>query len=458
MATTAAIMVNPGLSCAARWNIEAAFHGGNRSLSLCADEGIDRLPHIVDDRSDRAWKERMEQRPHTKPQGAPAMAALERALRSLRGSMDLLAPSNHPAAAVRERTDLITRRVRLIAGIFAVLTLAWTPIDAYTIRWPYWGEVMLGRVVAAALFAGLALRPGHWPRFNATLEVTLLVAIPLGFFLYTNNVLSISGYFGGAGGMLAVTTAYFFLPFLVAAGLGIFPLTASEAVLPAGLAIGAMALAVELWPQFLGGQSGLATIWRIVLIAGIATLAGMSQLRFLLRLTAAAMRDGLTGLLARRVGEELLDNQFAYAKRQDLPFALLFIDLDRFKSINDQFGHKAGDDVLSNTGRVFAQVFRRQDVAIRWGGEEFVVGLPGTDAASAEIIAHRLGEIGLGQRPDGLPVTASIGIAERKSDGIDRLRALTELADSRMYQAKQAGRNRVCFRGEPQLWRRQAGV
>jgi PleD family two-component response regulator len=57
-----------------------------------------------------------------------------------------------------------------------------------------------------------------------------------------------------------------------------------------------------------------------------------------------------------------------------------------------------------------------------------------------------------------VPVTASIGVAERKSDGIDRLRALTDLADGRMYQAKQAGRNRVCFRGEPLLWRPQPGI
>ena len=407
----------------------------------------------------------MEQRGHQEPQGAPAMAGM-RALsllpagvrQSVRDSRDLFLPHNHPAAAMRERTDLIARRVRLIAGLFAVLTLAWIPIDAYTIRWPYWGEVMAGRVAVALLFAGLALRPGHWPRFGAALEVALLAAIPLAFFLYTNDVLSISGYSGGPGGALAVSTAYFYLPFIVAVGLGIFPLTALEAMLPAGLAVGAMALAVEVWPQFLGGQSGLATLWRIVLTAGIATLAGMSQLRFLLRLTSEAMRDGLTGLLTRRVGEELLDHQFAYARRQDLPFALLFVDLDRFKSINDQFGHKAGDDVLSSAGRMFTQLFRRQDVVIRWGGEEFVIGLPGTDGAGAEIIVRRLATLGLGERPDGAPVTASIGVAERKSDGIDRLRALTELADSRMYQAKQAGRNRVCFRGEPFLWRLQPGI
>jgi GGDEF domain-containing protein len=65
---------------------------------------------------------------------------------------------------------------------------------------------------------------------------------------------------------------------------------------------------------------------------------------------------------------------------------------------------------------------------------------------------RRLGEMGLGRRPDHARVTASIGIAERKADGIDRLRGLTELADGRMYQSKKAGRNRFCFRGEPQAW------
>lgn len=280
----------------------------------------------------------------------------------------------------------------------------------------------------------------------------MLVAAPLGFFLYANDVLSTSGYSDGPGGMLAVSTAYFYLPFVVAAGLSIFPLTALEAVLPAGLAIGAMAVAVEVWPQFLGGQSGIATVWRIILIAGIAVLAGMSQLHFLLRLTAEAMRDGLTGLLTRRVGEELLDHQFAHAKRQDLPFALLFVDLDRFKQVNDRFGHKAGDGVLRVVGQTLLQACRRQDVVIRWGGEEFVIGLPGTDAAAAELIVKRLADLGLGGRPDNMPVTASIGVAERQIDGVDRLRSLIEFADRRMYEAKQAGRNSYCFLGRPVPW------
>ena len=200
---------------------------------------------------------------------AAAAALLERS----RPFLDLLLPANHSAAAIRERNTLVTRRVRLVAAVFAVLTLAWIPIDAVTIPWPYWGDIMIGRVAVALAFFALALRPGHWPRLGAAFEVTLLIAPPLGFFLYTNDVLSVSGYHGA----LAISAAYFQLPLVIAAGLSIFPLTALEALLPAALAIAAMAVSVQVWPQFLGGQSGLTTVWRIILIGGTAGLAGMSR-------------------------------------------------------------------------------------------------------------------------------------------------------------------------------------
>jgi diguanylate cyclase (GGDEF)-like protein len=362
---------------------------------------------------------------------------------------NLLLARNHPPAVVRERTDLIARRVRQIAALFAVLTLAWIPIDAVTVPWPHWGEIMIGRAVTALALAGLALRPAGFPRrLGAALDVGLLVAVPLAFFLYANNVLSISGYHG----LLAVSTAYFYLPFIIAAGLGIFPLTALEAALPAALAFGAMAFAVDAWPQFLGGQSGVATLWRLLLIAGIAVLAGMSQLRFLLRLTEQATRDGLTNLLVRGTGEEILENQFAYAQRHDQPFAVLFIDIDHFKSVNDEFGHEAGDTALRAVASQITRAFRHQDVLIRWGGEEFVIGLPGANLVNAEIAVLRLAKLGIGLRPDYRPITASIGVAERQADGIDSLAAMVERADARMYEAKKAGRNRYVFQAGAKLW------
>jgi diguanylate cyclase (GGDEF)-like protein len=178
----------------------------------------------------------------------------------------------------------------------------------------------------------------------------------------------------------------------------------------------------------------------------------MSQLRFLLRLTEQATRDGLTHLLLRGVGAEMLENQFAYARRRDLPFALLFIDIDRFKSINDTHGHDAGDAALRAVAAGLAQAFRRQDVLVRWGGEEFVVGLPGANPENVEVALRRLASLGIGLRPDGTPITASIGVAERQSDAAGSLDALVECADARMYEAKSAGRNRYVFRAGPKGW------
>jgi diguanylate cyclase (GGDEF)-like protein len=193
-------------------------------------------------------------------------------------------------------------------------------------------------------------------------------------------------------------------------------------------------------------------LWRLFLMAGIAMLAGMSQLRFLLRLTDQATRDGLTGLLVRGTGEEILENQFAYAQRQKLPFAVIFIDIDRFKSVNDEFGHEAGDAVLREVAAQIGRAFRHQDIQIRWGGEEFVVGLPGANVANAEVAVLRLAKIGLGLRPDQRPVTASVGIAEWQADQLGSLNALVERADARMYEAKTSGRNRYVFRNGPKLW------
>lgn len=363
--------------------------------------------------------------------------------------VDLCLASRHSAAVQRERHDLIAGRVRLIAGLFSVLTLAWIPIDAFNLPGPYWADLAIGRVAASVAFLALAVRPASWRmRGGAAVEVSLLIAVPLAFFLYSNEVLSVAG----QGDAIALATAYFYLPFIIATGLGIFPLTLIEALVPAGFIVAAMTLAVEVWPYFLGGQSEGATVWRLLLIATIAALAGLSQLRFLLRLTDMAKRDGLTNLLVRGTGEEILRIQFAYAHRHDLPFAVIFLDIDHFKSINDEFGHDAGDAALRTVAAQITRAFRNQDVMIRWGGEEFVIGLPGADPVSAEVAVLRLAKLGLGLRPDYRPITASIGIAERQADAVDSFTALVERADARMYEAKKAGRNRYIFKARPKVW------
>jgi diguanylate cyclase (GGDEF)-like protein len=352
----------------------------------------------------------------------------------------------HSAAETLVRLDLIARRTRQIAAAFAVLTLGWIMVDALTVPWPFWGQLALGRLVTSIAFAALAVaRPDKNNIVAAYGTIGTLVAIPLVFYLFALGVLD---NIEGNGESLLAITAYYYLPFIVIAGLAIFPLTALEGAILALPAVVVMTSAIVIWPELLGAQSALATLWRLLLTAGVSVVAAMSQLGFLLALSKQMTRDSLTGLLVRKVGTELLAHHFARAARHHLPLSLLFIDLDKFKRVNDEFGHKAGDEVLRSVATQLRQVLRQDDIAIRWGGEEFLVALVATDAKRAENVVRRFAAQGVGLRPDGDPLTASIGVAERQADGIADMQALVELADQRMYSAKESGGNRYLACGE----------
>jgi diguanylate cyclase (GGDEF)-like protein len=181
----------------------------------------------------------------------------------------------------------------------------------------------------------------------------------------------------------------------------------------------------------------------MILIAGVSTLAGLSQLAFIIVLVREAIRDGMTECFSRQSGEELMELQFILSSRSGNPLTAVFLDLDHFKQVNDQFGHDAGDKVIVNATEAVKAHLRMGDMLTRWGGEEFVLIMPNTTTPMACKALARVREYGFGKRPDGTPVTASIGVAERILDGATGWRDLVETADQRMYAAKQAGRNRI---------------
>ncbi|MNY32461.1 putative diguanylate cyclase YedQ [compost metagenome] len=148
-------------------------------------------------------------------------------------------------------------------------------------------------------------------------------------------------------------------------------------------------------------------------------------------------------MLSRGSGEEILDLHWSGAQRNDSYLSLAFIDLDHFKAINDNYGHEAGDRTLCAFAALLQNDLRDADSLLRWGGEEFLLVMPNTDAAQAGQALQRLMQRGLGSRPDGLPLTASIGLAERRHDQAASCRELLELADRRMYLAKNRGRNQI---------------
>jgi diguanylate cyclase (GGDEF)-like protein len=158
-------------------------------------------------------------------------------------------------------------------------------------------------------------------------------------------------------------------------------------------------------------------------------------------------RDLLTGLLTRRAFTEGVLARLAEAQRSRRHLSLCLLDVDRFKSINDSYGHGVGDKVLAAFGALLGTRFRLQDLRGRWGGEEFVIAFYGEWAESArEILSRVTAEFAKlsfdGGQGRSFNVTVSGGIATFPVDG-RTLEELTEVADQRLYAAKQAGRNRI---------------
>jgi two-component system cell cycle response regulator len=159
-----------------------------------------------------------------------------------------------------------------------------------------------------------------------------------------------------------------------------------------------------------------------------------------------AATDALTGLMNRRAFTSFMAGEITRSTRYDGPLSLLLLDIDHFKQINDRCSHASGDRVLAALGELLPRILRECDRAARWGGEEFVVGLTGTDRESASEVAERLrSEIAALQVLDDdgarIPVTASIGVATWSAGEL--LESLVARADRAMYVSKASGRNRV---------------
>jgi diguanylate cyclase (GGDEF)-like protein/PAS domain S-box-containing protein len=166
-----------------------------------------------------------------------------------------------------------------------------------------------------------------------------------------------------------------------------------------------------------------------------------------LRLREQAVRDPLTNLHNRRYFEEAIPGEVARALRLDQPLALLAIDLDHFKGVNDTHGHQVGDQVLQNLARAISADARASDLVCRLGGEEFAVCLPGAALPAALARAERLRSRFSESRiagADGATVacTLSVGVAMFRGKG-DTIEATSQRADAALYQAKHEGRNRV---------------
>lgn len=199
------------------------------------------------------------------------------------------------------------------------------------------------------------------------------------------------------------------------------------------------------------GQADVADARRLRLAGILAAHLSMaiSNVRMRDTLRAQAIRDPLTGLYNRRYLDEVFDRELRRALRSGAPLAVFMVDIDRFKRINDGFGHDAGDRVIRTLAHCLAGTIRHEDYAFRYGGEEFLLLMPGVGAAAMSARAEAVLEAVRRLEPswEGRPlggITVSIGAAALPEHGSTPAE-LVRAADEAMYRAKQGGRDRaVC--------------
>jgi diguanylate cyclase (GGDEF)-like protein len=162
-----------------------------------------------------------------------------------------------------------------------------------------------------------------------------------------------------------------------------------------------------------------------------------------------AIRDGMTGLFNRAQFLTLGEIELARSRRIGRPLSMLMLDIDLFKSVNDQYGHDVGDRVITQVAKICRDSTRNVDIAGRLGGEEFAVLMPETEISDARLLAERLRKTVCASNiivdNAQLHVTVSVGVGQAVD--LDNFTALIKATDRALYNAKRSGRNRVCYFG-----------
>ena len=185
---------------------------------------------------------------------------------------------------------------------------------------------------------------------------------------------------------------------------------------------------------------------RVLVMAGALLAISIRNAQLFHDVRENSLRDGLTGCFNRTHALDVLDTELRRARRAQTPMSLIMFDIDRFKNINDRYGHLCGDAVLAAVGAKMREVLRGSDLKCRYGGEEFLVLLPETPLEGAKRVAdtlrRELADMLINWKSEIVPVTASFGVSVAMPAEIDGT-ALIARADAALYRAKDQGRNCV---------------
>ena len=293
-----------------------------------------------------------------------------------------------------------------------------------------------GLLICAAVFAIIAVGLAAWRRAP---DLVLRAICPLGT-VGTTVVVALAAPVG-------LTPIFYLWPMLVAA----YFLPRREVAINFAFALGACALALAAWVDPVLRASTFIAVAAIVGLVTAVILSLREEVRKLVtRLGELATRDSLTGALNRGAFEQRLEAELARTSRSKTALALIVLDVDHFKRINDSLGHAAGDQALRALSSAVMAKKRRSDIFGRIGGEEFAIVLPDTAIAGAEAFAEGLRE---SLRPElgGVTLTVSLGVTDVAT--ADRsVRGMLHSADLALYAAKRGGRDRVVRADALQTW------
>ncbi|MBW6456351.1 MAG: GGDEF domain-containing protein, partial [Trueperaceae bacterium] len=349
--------------------------------------------------------------------------------------------------------DVETRRRRIFLALLVLGLVGTVAGLAINLMGPG-RELVVGATSAIAfmVLGGMAVLFGVRRISNRTLGWAVLAA---GSLLTWSTLFR--GLYGGPEGQGAaegILTILQWVPVLLVFAFLAFD--GARAIWVAGALVASVALLIGPHAWFGVGAAGgplTATYAVQFLLANLVTLVALSFFASLQRTLVAwrdtaremhtlAHTDALTGLANRRAAQEVLGREVARADRYDRDVSVLMLDLDRFKLLNDTYGHPVGDRVLVALAERLRAHHRASDLVARWGGEEFLVVAPETATAQARKLAdHLRAQVAKDAFLDGHRVTVSVGVASfRPGDDVE---ALVARADAAMYRAKEAGRNRV---------------
>lgn len=290
---------------------------------------------------------------------------------------------------------------------------------------PWWAYALLVGAVVAVSWVGLTPQYGALRVATVSGLVALLCAVTAwNIFVYARRDLGLA-----FGPWLAV-------PLLL--GAMVFAARSARAVVAPDTVVAELAVNNSL-------NIGSAVVFLVTALVFHLALVALVGMRLMAELRRLSRLDGLTDVFNRRAIDEQLHDEARRAVRSQRPFSVLMIDADYFKDINDRFGHAAGDDALRHLAKIMKAQMRDVDRIGRFGGEEFVVLLPGTASTEALSAAERLRDALL-RRPwawqgESMSLTVSIGVAAWRGPQ-DEVASLLKRADAALYRAKSLGRDR----------------